>query len=579
MRKILTTLLFIPLAMTAQDELPTRDVTVEHEFKPVVMQAAKINTTPEQLPEKEVEEQKPSWSKHVGSMEAGKNVPALNSEMTHIAKESDNTHGELKGGLGHPQTLLDFRYTLSEKKNTMVLDLNHHGFWGDKLHEKTGLGVNYKHDYGTGNFYLDVRGGSEAFRYYGRQTEVEKFRDEIQNIWRFDLVAGARSNSKQDLQYEAQAEYRLFSRIGSAVEHQVNAQLNLSYRREAHRFGIRLRSQNQMYAVDQAVTSVAPYDTMPRNSRHALRIRPYYAWSNHRVRLSVGINLDMNIGKGEMNSVHNDDLRYQVAFAPSPDVHLEADLMPKKAIIYAKAEGSMGYSALPGYLGLNPYHHSGTTAYSHHASTYKPIIAEVGFRFRPIETLLVSVHAGYEYALNAAAYQMGANYGGGEFAKFLYTDYQRWKFGAQLDYHYRDIVDVHAWGDYYMYKGSKTYVGTDTIHDYFDRPDWELGMKIVGHIDQQWSVYTWGTFQGRRAGLVTNNDPLPGFPKYDIVVLPANIDLNVGVKYHFAGTGNKALDRLGLFLELRNIIHRKNMLWYGYESHGINGLAGVTWSF
>lgn len=569
----------------AQSDRNDRLVTVEHEFQPTVQQATMIKSTPEALPEQTVEEKPLVWSDYVGSMEAGKNVPSLKSEPTAIKGASDETHGEMKGGIGHPQTLFDFRYGFGQKQNSVVLDVNHHAYWGEKMHEKTGLGFRFKHDYRTGDFLLRAAGDNECFTYYGRQ--IESGREEKQNIWRFQVDMGAQSNEKQNFQYLVRAEYRLFSRVNSVLEHQVNLQLNMAYKWDYNNVGINLRSQNQFCLASDSIQQLFDAQGKTSNSRHALRMEPYYEWHNKRLRLHVGMNFDMNIGKGEMMSAHTDDLARQVAFAPSPNVRIEADLMPKTVVLYGQFEGSLGYSSMPGYLALNPYMNSGWSVTSHHVSTYKPIIGEVGFRFRPIGTLLISLHGGYEYVRNGSTFMMGASdfLGrdfGVDYARYYYTDYQRWKFGGQVDYHYRDIIDLHVWGDYYMYRGVKTFLngagdddpGTET--EIFDRPNFELGAKIEGHIDNHWSVYTWDTFMGSRTGMVEDKTTAQG---YVTKRLPVYVDINLGVKYHFADTGNKALDRLGLFFELKNIIHRKNVIWYGYESHGINGIVGLTWSF
>ena len=595
--KIITTLALMSVASLSvwaqdqaqtpdQDELNTRHVTVEHEFQPTVQKASKINVNPQSLPEQKVEEQPVVWSDYVGSMEAGKSIISLPNETIAIPRKNDSIHGEMKGGIGHPQSLFEFRYGFGQKKNRIDIDVNHRAYWGERMDERTGFQLRFDHDYGDGNFILRAGGSNECFRYYGRQDSA--LRNDLQNIWRFNADLGVKSNDKQDFQYLVRAEYKLFSRVGSVAEHQVNAQINLAYRMEDHRFGVDLRSQNQLLHVDDSLAAaMVAYDGREVHNVYALRMEPFYEWHNRRVRLHVGVHLDMNIGRGVMNSKYTDNVKSQVAFAPSPNVQVEADLMPKTVIIYGKAEGRFGYSDMDGYTRQCRYYSSGFSAASEHVSSYRPIIAEVGFRFRPIKPLLISVHGGYEYVMNDKVYAMGHRlFEGGEYAKDYYTNYQRWKFGAQVDYHYRDIIDVHVWGDYYMFRGVKTFLdgggesdpGTPT--DIFDRPSWEIGTKIVGHIDQHWSVYTWDELMGKRSNIVADKAvELGQSTTIREEVLPVYVDINLGVKYHFAGTKNKALDRLGLFFELKNIIHRRNVIWYGYTSQGINGLIGLTWAF
>ena len=55
--------------------------------------------------------------------------------------------------------------------------------------------------------------------------------------------------------------------------------------------------------------------------------------------------------------------------------------------------------------------------------------------------------------------------------------------------------------------------------------------------------------------------------------LKPTIDVNLGCKYEWPELN------LEFFMQLNNIICRHNDVFYGYQTIGINGLAGVTWRF
>ena len=74
-------------------------------------------------------------------------------------------------------------------------------------------------------------------------------------------------------------------------------------------------------------------------------------------------------------------------------------------------------------------------------------------------------------------------------------------------------------------------------------------------------------------------------------ILKPVIDLNLGVQYNmWVGKAAKASSNgqtlrpeqkpnLILFAQINNWLHRKNELYYGYRSQGINCLIGATFKF
>ena len=157
-----------------------------------------------------------------------------------------------------------------------------------------------------------------------------------------------------------------------------------------------------------------------------------------------------------------------------------------------------------------------------------------------------------------------------------HTDYQRGKIGGQINYHYRDIIRINVDGDYYIWKGDTTV---------YDRPNWELGVRIDGRIDKHWSLYSDNHFAGSRVVLATDGEH----------ILKPTIALNLGAEYNmWVGKKRSSASRqhaegtvlrpepkpnLTLFVQINNWLHRKNDIYYGYRSQGINCLMGVTFRF
>lgn len=594
-------LLGLPMMAVAQDTVLYRDVTVEREFQPVVRQAGKINVRPTALPAAEQEQTPVVYSDYTPNLHTDFNINSLLSQPQRF-KQPDPRHGFIRFGIGHPQTLLDFHYHHGDKNNSVVLKVEHEAEWGFKALEQTGLGFDYTHTFSTGKVYFNLFGANEYFTRYGRYfvDEEQELRfekaselrsEDKQNIWKLDATLGVASNGKDAFNYRAEAAYKCYSISDIVTEHQANLRLNLDYALDDHKFGGRLYSQNQIMNPSDRLKAYYEAAGMTYNSRHCMRIEPFYEYQGRRVFLHVGVNLDFNIGKGsQLSGTADADLRRQVAFAPSPNIHMEAQLAPKWAVLFVDAKGSLGTSSMPGYIGLNRYLDLTGSIASHHVSSYTPVDGTVGFIFRPQKFLLVQLHGGYSYCLNQAIFATHpaepneAEVQNEDF-KFLYADYQRWKFGAQFSYHYRDYVDIHLHGDYFVYSGVKNHTTFKadkpdfyaTNSHVYDRPSWQIGLDVTGHIDANWSVYTKMDFEGGRWALTAYN-PTKEEGAGDRHLKPI-IHIDLGARYQFANTGNSHLDRLSLFADLQNLIHRKNTYWYGYESEGIHGRIGLSWTF
>ena len=134
------------------------------------------------------------------------------------------------------------------------------------------------------------------------------------------------------------------------------------------------------------------------------------------------------------------------------------------------------------------------------------------------------------------------------------NDYQRWKVGANLHYHYRDIVEINVGGNYYFYPPKTTI---------FDRPNWDAHARIEAHIDTKWSIYSENYFAGSRQAYIA---------PYHSEMLRPIVSLDIGGQY--------AINRwLAVYAQVNDYLNRKHDIFYGYQSQGIHFLLGVKWRF
>lgn len=579
-----------------QDSALHRSVTVERDFQPVIQAAGKIATKPAVV-ETKIESSQVHYSDFTAEVTPQATFNPLLSQPTRF-EPGRKYNGYIRGALGHPNTLLDFGYHLDDTKNS-ILDVyaHHRAEWGLAALSKTKVGLNFTHTYSKCDLYFGLSGGNIFYHKYGHFYGYSQTfgmwakNDEAYpkpytigdkdktSLWTAEVYLGVKANAKQDVQYQVQTGYMLFAKAGAVSEHQLRTKGSFDWHSAEHHVGAQLYVQNNFLQLNDALGIP---NSLYQKSRHNFRIEPYYAYEGTRLRVHVGVNFDLNIGKGHQILSKTEN----VSFAPSPHINLEAQIAKQWLTIYADIEGSLGFGSLQSYMEENRYSmiHAGIIR---PCAPYTPVDAELGFHIRPHRDVLIEIHGGYAYMMYEDFWIATANSTtvfeplnkplmAGDFIHDHADNYQRGKIGGQLNYHYQDLVRVNLHGDYYIWKGDTTV---------YDRPNWELGLRIDGRINKNWSLYSDNHFAGKRLALATDGEHW----------LAPTIDLNLGLQYDMwvgkvknestkGKTNNNALrpepqPNLTLFFQLNNWLHRKNEIYYGYRSQGINFLLGATYRF
>jgi len=583
-------LLFSAMVFAQQDSALNRSVTVERDFQPVIQAAGKVSTKPSVVTTT-IEPAQVEYSDYTAEVAPEASISPMLSQPTRF-EAARPFNGYVRGAIGHPNTLFDFGYHKDDKKNS-ILDVyaHHRAEWGLAALSKTKVGMNFTHTFPTCDLYFGVNGGNIYYHKYGHFYDYsqtfgmwEKNKTAYSNrqpftgthttsLWTAEVFIGVKANARQDVQYRAQTGYMLFSKPGAVNEHQLRTSAEFDWHSDAHHVGAKVYMQNNFLQLG-SLGEVIP-DSLYSSSRHNFRIEPYYAYEGRRIRVHVGVNLDLNIGKGHHHLTNNENL----SFAPSPHINLEAQIAKQWLTIYADVTGYQGLGTLQSYMEENRYSliHAGII---HPCAAYVPVDAELGFHIRPHRDVLIELHGGYAYLMDedyliatadtiTPLAPLGIKRPIGDFIH-RHTNYQRGKIGGQLNYHYRDIVRINLNGDYFFWSGDTTV---------YDRPNWKLGLRIDGRIDKHWSVYSDNHFAGSRIALATDGEH----------VLRPIVDLDLGVQYQMwvgsKGESSKHILRpepqpnLILFAQINNWLHRKNEIYYGYRSQGINFLIGATFRF
>lgn len=624
---ILYSLFFTPAFAQDEDDL-NRSVTVERDFQPVIEDAGKIATKPA-IVETTIDPAPIEYSEYTADVAPGNTFHSLLSQPTRF-EPAQEYHGYIRGAVGHPNSLFDFGYHLDDgKKSILDIYAHHKAQWGLATLSRSTLGMNFQHPFSTCTVFFGVNGGNIYYHKYGHFYDYahfsttdphrdfgmweknrvayanrQDFTDEHRtSLWTAEAFVGVKSNPKEDVQYLVQTGYMLFAKVGAVAEHQIRTRAMVDWTSSEHHVGANFYLQNNFMQLN-SLADVIP-DSL-YNSRHNFRLEPYYEYRGKRVRVHVGVNLDMNIGRGQNMCSATEN----ITFAPSPHINMEAQIAKQWLTIYADVLGSHGFGSLQNFMENNRYRIIHAGIISHHPCSYKPVDAELGFHIRPYRDLLFEIHGGYSYefdkltlianTVNTTTYNAvpgSVALMAGDFA-YTYSNYGCGKVGGQINYHLQDKLRINLHGDYFFWQNFEheqtryTFVGEDAAvtnlaqsNKVYDRPNWKVGLRIDGRINKHWSVYSDNYFVGDRLALATDGEH----------VLRPTIDLNAGVEYCML-VGKKNNNRqspitneltlrpepepnLSFFFQLNNWLHRKNEIYYGYRSQGINFLAGITFRF
>ena len=529
---IISLLCIYPCASLAQDSTLTREVTVEKDYQPEIATAEIIPIQPSILQE-EVEPNPVIYSTFSTPLSIGFNLHPLQAADTRFSSPTPS-YGMLDGALGHHNTHLDFFYQIKGgRKFNADICAQHDAYWGKNTLANTMVKGNGAFSFNKVKLYFGLEGDNKAYSLYQRDT--------LQALYHADAHIGICSQPENHLQFKIQTAYKAFF-TPKTVEHQIRTQLNIYWSEGVHKGGVKAYVHNNCYS--HATNLTTPI--------HNIRIQPFYTLNESKIKLEVGVNLDMNIGTGKMLSKTEN-----LSFAPSPHIKLKWLAVPKIFNLHAEIEGGLAKGTLEEELNINRYLRLDQLEHNREPKTYTPIASNLGFMIHPIRTMVIDIYGGYslyknDYTMVCDPSTMSYSY--------LRHDYQRAHIGASLHYHYRDIITINAKGHYYFWKnmseGMKVY----------DRPNWDASLRLDVNIDQKWSLYSDNHIEGTRWAYTTLQDE-----KQD-EKLQAIIDLNIGAQYDI----NRWLN---VYLQLGNYLHRKNPIYYGYNTQGCHFLAGVKYIF
>ena len=563
--------------ITAQSDTTIhRTVTVEREFQPVIQSAGKINQRPAIITP-EIQLNPVVYSTYSTPLSIDYNINQLPAAKTNFTAQSP-LNGTFEAALGHRNTHLLFGYQIHQKKKmSLSLYANHDAYWGkpDLVKDAQScskIGLDYTYHFSNCDLYTNIEGKLSHWDYYIPTLHENYGKVCIESgsnlLWDAQANVGVKSTGNKNFQYRIQSGYTIMGE-GYHFEHSVNTHIDLKWTNNTHTAGINTLAKNNFYNeyayVADSDDDFLHFIHIPHN-RHALRIEPFYEYAANNFHLHAGVNLDMNIDSFINTNQHLSQIE-NLAFAPSPNIQLSWHTANNIFHLYAKAVGSFGTAMRDEQLRYNCFNLLSGKEATQHIAPYTPVDATIGFKLRPIKTLLLDFYGGYawmgQYTTYVNIYQLAPVMNATSIDyQISEQTYQQWKVGGSLHYHYRDIIEFNVAGNYYFFRNAKPNTTEPTHTIAYDRPDWDLKARVEAHIDSKWSLYSDNYFAGSRWANTSEGDKL----------IRPMIQLSLGGQY--------AINRwLHVYLEVNDYLNRKDEIFYGFQSQGIHFLAGVKWKF
>ena len=572
-----------------KDSIVDRNITVEREYKPLIQDAGKINTSPKLL-EPSVEKTTPKYSDFNLPLNADFNIHTLPAAELKMDKQRISKGGFARLGLGNYfNTLADFAYPLIKMTDTRLdFSLNHLGTFGDKTHSTTNAALAFDKYFKTFNLYAGLNAGHEYFKYYGNNfnangkavnldslsaktlvnpSYTENHREGLsslarsqrlndlandsvfQTFWRVNAYAGFRSLPlSEGVQYNAEIQYKSFSSHNGMKENhfRTQAQINMDY--NDNRVGLDIVLDNINYHTTQ------PNFLNFWDAYAVYTLNPYYKIETEDYNVRLGVRSSFTFVPGS------------VAVNPSLDVSGEWKAFPEYLSLYGGITGEQAVNTQNKIFDENRFLSPDIRV----KDTSTPIDFFAGLKLKPLYNLLFDAYVDYS-AIDNQYFFVNKEY---NFALFnnstiannfatlytnkfdvLYSKATHLKVGMRANYNIRRVVNVELKGAYNEW--------TATGEQYaWNKPKWEANLNTDIFLTHDLSISANLFYEGER------------YAKLGTMAMRMRpkVDINLGASY-------STNSWFTAFAKINNLINNPYETYYGYQVQGLNALVGVAFSF
>ncbi len=574
-------------AQESSDTLIERNVDVVKEYNPVIKDAGKISTMPELKP---IETKKKETSYSVWTtpyeVKASELQPLDYATAQPIATKTHKQHFAKLAG-GNYGTILGEFYTPIVQQTNWNIDLD--------LKNRTSLGYikNWEKNYditlegedcdgdplqskafdsdtkGKLDFATTIRRNKElsafaaaeydAFRYYGYDDDLlnhfNHFSHMSDNLdykqHHLNADANVRFRSKEFLgkwYYDCQTNYQLYANRDDLKEHTIYTKLGGMYRSDRYTVGLDLDMHNIFLSLPEESELYRFDNEETMNNYTMLKLTPRFVFSGEIGQMNIGIKAAFGIGQGKKGAV-------------CPDIFGTIKLKKDIAYLYACVTGDYEVKNYRAITKENKYVAPDVRV----ADTYTPIDVYAGVRAKIAKRVDLDIYGGYKIINNPYFFvnKMRERVVDGDTLTVMTRQfdvvYEKnagvFNAGVSLGWHYKERLDMGF--------GAVVNKWALEKNEYaWQRPDWMLDYHMNYNVTKALRLNLAYEFEGGRYALVNK----------EAVKMRNAHNISLGADY-------KLLNWLDIFAKFDNMINQPYQSWYGYDCHGFNFLAGLSFFF
>lgn len=539
----------------------TRDVTIEREYNPIIMDAKKVNQNLV-ISEPEFEKKEVVYSQYDSPLYLKSPSVTIPQAPLTVMNRANYKKGYAKLAIAVPLNWeIDFAYPIINASDCKLnFSIDHDGLWwnGKKkdfsvknntqtwLHQQyfdTKANLNFQKDFSSSELYSNLSYRNRAFNYYGTTEFVEnpakKQRyDRFNNI---DFNIGYKALPNSNFYYDVQAAYYLFNIPSQFSEHQVDVKTEFDIPISKNSLSFKLGVENLLYSKSKE------YQDSLQEVSSVIEFSPKFNIKRDDYHLRIGLKSFFAINRGRLVNV-------------APDVEIEYFINPKVVSFYLGVTGNYELNSLRALYAENWY----LSVNQNKMDVYTPLDAYFGFKIKPVSHLFVDAFVRYKILLGQHFFVNQTYEQTGTFSNtfdIIGANWQALNVGVHLKYNYKDRFDIFLKG---QYNGWYKMKDTEEAYAWY-KPICEITVGGNVNITKDVRVSANYYLAAKRMASLPTED----FRLRDIH------DLNVSASYTYNNW-------LTAFLKVDNLLGMipsvRYQNWYGYDVLG-SVMAGVIFAF
>lgn len=280
---------------------------------------------------------------------------------------------------------------------------------------------------------------------------------------------------------------------------------------------------------------------------------PYLAFDGDYYNLHLGFRVDAKTNSTNMGGIY-------------PDIKGSLYLFKKNIEFYAGLGGKTKINTLKEILSENPFIVGNLTNLGEFDYEKTWFAFQGGLKFNALN--IINGHIGVRYRrIDNHIFYVSSTLENGTFDIILNNCYV-FNFNADLHLKINDNIKIVGDFAYNKYDMNKAYMTADApvirAHAWY-KPEIEFKLRGVYKYNQHWNFNVATYFEGKRYALT-------GDSYNDIKELKPICDIQLGCDY-------KLNEDLSFYTEIKNLIHNKYQMFYGYPSYGLQAFLGFKYRF